>query len=451
MLQGRHLLGGSFFCNQNVADLRQPDFILTTIARDLASRLPAFRERLATAIRNDADSRAHYSPLEQLLQLICTPLLALGPGSIPSLVIVIDGLDECGDQVTRKDFLRALVDGVPSLPPQVKLFISSRREVDIRRSLEDDLHALHLDLSPQLAEHYADIQKYLEIRMPEVARNCDLPSTWPGKEDISALSSRAAGLFLWITTVCTALEHDPQPEEYLRLILSGEVDEEGDPEKSIDNLYKSVLDRTFRRWDAKISAQFQTIVGGIVAAREPLGISALEILTGAKGTARLLKLLGSVVSFREELSHGVQRSVVLVHPSFSRFLTTRHTDLNPRYRIYLSDSNTMLAAQALHIMLKELRYNICQLETSGKLNEDLVDINTRIGDHIPEYLRYACRFWASHVVDSDVSKNHEIFSLVRNLFFEHILHWIEIMSLLGDVASALRSVQRCEAWVQVRY
>ncbi|KDQ10253.1 hypothetical protein BOTBODRAFT_136989 [Botryobasidium botryosum FD-172 SS1] len=457
-LHERGLLGGSFFVNAQAADTCRPDFVFTTLARDLASHIPQFRTQLAEIVSaaNADGTQLPSSPLDQFPLLISEPLQAVQ--TVPPLIIVIDGLDECGDRETRKDLLRALTDGVQMLPPQLRICISSRRELDLKRTIEDDLHASHLDLSLHLAEHQADVEKFIGIRMPEIARFHELPAAWPSKEDILALNERANGHFLWISTVCMALEGDTNPKEFLHLVLSGEVDIDRDPEKAIDKLYKTILDRIYkRRWDAKVSTDFQFIIGGVVTAKEPLGIPALESLTGsnkngADSVLCLVKFFGGLLSIHDETAYEVERKVVhIVHPSFVRFLTNHCNDraeFNHRYRIRLTQTNAVLSNRALRIMLNELRYNICQLEDAGTPNEALVNLNVRIGRNVSEHLRYACRFWAHHILGAEILAGDEIFSLLRDLFVGHILHWLEVMSLLGDVTGALRSVQMCEEWVQ---
>jgi hypothetical protein len=59
-----------------------------------------------------------------------------------------------------------------------------------------------------------------------------------------------------------------------------------------------------------------------------------------------------------------------------------------------------LALTCLRHMETNLKFNICQLETSYLRNKDVKDLPTRIERHIPTYLSYACRFWAVHLEDS---------------------------------------------------
>jgi hypothetical protein len=51
-------------------------------------------------------------------------------------------------------------------------------------------------------------------------------------------------------------------------------------------------------------------------------------------------------------------------------------------------------------MNTELRFNICELESSHIRNRDVTDLSTRIATFIPFRLSYSCRFWAAHLCDT---------------------------------------------------
>ena len=75
-------------------------------------------------------------------------------------------------------------------------------------------------------------------------------------------------------------------------------------------------------------------------------------------------------------------------------------------------------------------------------------------EHIGDGLKYACLYWAKHVtvlkLDADVALIVEL--LHRFLVFDrHLLHWLEVMSILRSMGSAVASLRTVLDWLTVRH
>ena len=101
-----------FFFNRDVAGCDNTDQLFSTLAYQLAINIPSLREHIEQAMVEDP-ALPMRSAATQLQKLIITPfkLLPIGPRSRPSLVFIIDGLDECEGKESRDAFL-ALISQV---------------------------------------------------------------------------------------------------------------------------------------------------------------------------------------------------------------------------------------------------------------------------------------------------------------------------------------------------
>jgi hypothetical protein len=101
-------------------------------------------------------------------------------------------------------------------------------------------------------------------------------------------------------------------------------------------------------------------------------------------------------------------------------------------------------------LINGLRYNICGIE-SLKLNAEVEDLMDRKRQHIVAALEYAACHWADHLqqvpsTDSDVGALIEVLAAFVD---GYLLQWIEVLSLLGDLGTALASLSKAKAWLPV--
>jgi hypothetical protein len=355
------------------------------------------------------------------------------------------------DPSTRRNFLNSLEKGVSTFPPNLKLFIAIRPETTFSRKLSSSLLRHIIDI--QSSDNRSDIQKYVDMRLPEVVEDhCDLSGTdWPSEEAKKKLVDRAGGLFIWITTACAFLEKSFDPEERLQLLLDGSVDDSA--ETNLDKLYATALAHVYVQEDPQFIRAFQAIIGAVLAVEDPLASEALEKLIGNKSVGRIQTLLSCVVSCGdEEGGKWGKRVKVLrvIHPSFFRFLTSAERCLDKRFLVDLTRQHITLVQATLNCMLSLLRHDICSIGNTKLLNKDVHDLNSRVGQNIPEELRYSCRFWAHRL--SKARKPDEdgvVLGLVKKLFEDKFLNWVEASSLFGKVGDVGKSIRLVLEWLSV--
>ncbi|KAK1219145.1 hypothetical protein PQX77_018141 [Marasmius sp. AFHP31] len=143
-------------------------------------------------------------------------------------VVIIDGLDECGDEKTQLRILSIIQSAFQQLPHfPLRFLISSRPELWIRAAFsKDPLFRLSkmivLDNSLKARN---DIRQYYlhcfqEITTSQEYDQVQFPVPWPSKEDLETLVERSCGQFVYAVTVILfvrlAFNH---PILQLRIIL----------------------------------------------------------------------------------------------------------------------------------------------------------------------------------------------------------------------------------------
>jgi hypothetical protein len=131
----------------------------------------------------------------------------------------------------------------------------------------------------------------------------------------------------------------------------------------------------------------------------------------------------------------------------SKVETLRH------HHISLEPAHTVMTISCLRIMEQRLKFNICGLESSYKLNEEVEDLFTLVDKCIPSYLAYSCEYWANHlgeIASCEMrSTDIKIVNLLRNLLNSQLLYWLEALSLLSRSRIASNSLLIAAKWLEV--
>ena len=104
-------LGASFFCSRDFEDRSDLKLIFPTLATQLAREHVEFRSIFVPLVQRDPEI-GQDSLYSQMNKLIVRPLQESGI----STVIVIDALDECGDEETASAILSVLGRFVSQIP-----------------------------------------------------------------------------------------------------------------------------------------------------------------------------------------------------------------------------------------------------------------------------------------------------------------------------------------------
>ena len=118
------------FCRHDNPQQSSPDALLRSLAAMLCARLPGYKEALgevASELRKSAD------PKELFAALFAAPLQKVKSPTKPSFII-LDALDELPKQ-GQKPLLSVIAAQLSTLPPWLRLFVTSREEPQIKAAL----------------------------------------------------------------------------------------------------------------------------------------------------------------------------------------------------------------------------------------------------------------------------------------------------------------------------
>jgi hypothetical protein len=287
---------------------------------------------------------------------------------------------------------------------------------------------------------------FVNDMMPKVARRYSLTAGWPGVDDCNALVATASGLFVWISTAIKFIDdHEvDDPEAQLRVVLdSASQSSISTPWDHLDVLYMQVLNQAMSSKATACRLQlFRKVVGTIVVLRQPgtaLDIGSLleDGDAGPQSVTQIVRRLQSVLIESTSSSEPIQ----VIHPSFIDFITNAARCLDSRLLVQPDVQHRLLASRGLELMHKSLKHNICMIDP-GMLNSEVGDLPDRINRYIPLPVQYACKYWANHL--SAVTPDPGLCAAIRTFYFEDLVFWLEVSSLLGCVQSASQSLDLVE-------
>jgi hypothetical protein len=432
-LDERNQLIGAFFCQRDDTNSSEPRNILPTLIHKLTEIFPTFRRIVAERLRSKPNLTTESMDGTHFLDLILS--VPVQPNE-HSRAFVIDALDECGNNRSRQDVLKALTD-VAVRAPWLKIIITSRPEADIERFFRG-LTSSSYSSYDLTADHNAsdDLQNFARSQFAEVASQWRIRTAWPEESDFNKSIARANGLFIFIKTLILELEKCEDAEESLKEALQGPA---GTGLESLYALYSSIL-------KAYSNIGFWRMIVVITTAQyRPLCEEPIAKLTGVKPNLveKWVDALSSLL-YRDEGANGAIR---VRHLSISDFFLSDRC----AYQVYLREAHAQQGIACLETMVKGLRFNICNIEDSRLANADIRDLPSRVKQNVSDPLQYSCLHWSNHLCSS--ANRDERLLVLGGLkkFFGGLypLFWIEVLSIMGMVPIGAQSVRRLLSWVRV--
>ncbi|KDQ11712.1 hypothetical protein BOTBODRAFT_637097 [Botryobasidium botryosum FD-172 SS1] len=436
-LDGARALGASFFCKRDDEDLRNPQRVIPTLIHQLTEVHKAYGKVVADVLR-EAPRSASVISTKDFEDIVQRPLQGLqGPSHANPLVVIVDALDECGTEGTCLPLVFRLV-AMSKLVPWLKVIMTSRNLHHIRTRLDKEAPIRESrDLNDETP--FDDILRVIEHLLEGVAPN------WPGNSTVRELARRADGLFIWAKVACAFLRSavgSSVREKRLNELLASSYAH--DPARNMGALYEHALSESFAQSDDN-DRVIRTVLGAIIVARIPLSGSALTTLLGDRDIdiMEVVQKLKSVL-YVNDAKGGTVR---ICHTSFRDFLVnSKHCP--SRFYIDQALHDNRLANACLRTMSRDLRFNICNLESSHLLNAEVDNLATRVENMISSELQYSCLFWADHLRSILKSTGSEIMPLLHDFFFQpSVLYWIEVLSLLGRLSAGSSGLLNVTSWI----
>ena len=443
-----HRLTSSFIFLRKEQSKHEAHHFFTTLAHDLSDRYPSFKAALGRIVQGDFSLRVRTHDFPTLFEfLILKPLEDLH--IIGPILVVIDALNESGAITDRNGLHTFLAKNLSKLPMNFRVLITSRLE-DVILSAFNGAPSARIKYmnDPQLAAQMDDDILSLLKDL--------LPSNIFDKHGV-ALARKAEGLFQWAAVAGRFILHPPEcfgfkKNSCIKHLLKRTTDRDGqDP---LDDLYKEVLEGYLTH--SKTQLLFRSVVGQLIAAFEPLSICSLTTLQrhtlndddddddddddNDDSIFSLLCCFGSLLS--NVNSPKSTLPIVPLHTSFCDFLINK--EKSGDFYIVLKDAHKSLAHSCLGLMLCDLRFNICDIESSYLPNKD-IDLKSCVAEHLPPALLYACLFFNSHL--EHLSFETDLFLKLQTFFKTKFFFWLEALSLTSNMHLALPALLSVNMWL----
>jgi hypothetical protein len=441
----RSLFGSFFFSRTDAAERRSATAVIPTLAYQLALHYPPFYSRLCDAITSKPD--VFRKKVEDQARVLLTDTSANLPCYfLHPLVVVIDALDECDKRqgVEGGNLIPVLLGALQDLPFCVKIFITSRPKSSIENLFgRADLCrktkqlALHRSIENHIAR--GDIGRYLRHGLDKIVAEhsrVTVPPLFPLEEQFVALQDRADTLFIYARTALEYISNPhTDPRRQIALLLSADSHKASHGFGTLDGLYKHVVSEALERSGIK-PQDIRDVLASLVLLRETMMVAALAALHGIEedDCRAIIRSLASVLLYDREFTEPIRP----IHLSFPDFLLDRNRSTDACV-VDVSAHHLRIAVRCLHIMNQSLRMDICDIRDSSLLNIEVANLDQRLAEFAPPHLRYACRFWHVHLelagAVSDAVTSH-----LEDFCKKHLLHWLELLSLLNELPVVLPSV-----------
>jgi len=441
-------LGASFFFSRGGGDVGHAKKFCTTVAVQLANNVPSLRRHICdvTTERGDITGLSLY---DQWCQLVLKPLSMLSKiSSLPSYIITIDALDECGDDSDIPVLLRLLAEARSLTTIRLRIFLTSRPEIPIRYGFHQISDAFHQDfvlhnISPSVVDQ--DILIFLEHNLKLIGQQRSLDTGWPGEEIITRLVQIASGLFIWAATACRFIHEGKRfAAKRLNVILRGSNSAPTAPEKHLDEIYTTVLKQSIpeqfiKEEKEEASYMLRRILGCIATLSSPLSALSLgRLLCIAKGDIdHTLDDLHSILDVPEDQT----RPLRLHHPSFRDFLLDQKRCADPYFWVDEKQTHQTLAESCIRVMSTSLEQDICGLEAPGVLVAEVED--NRVEQCLSPEVQYACLYWVEHIQKSGgrLHDNDQVHQFLQT----HFLYWLEALSWMRRMSEGILAIRSLES------
>lgn len=457
-LHSAKLLGGTFFFSRSLGEANNARKFVATLAYCLAGVSNELKARMGEALMSNKDV-LRQGLRNQWKELIARPLTETKFPQRLRLNFVVDALDECSSEDDIRILIQLFVELKEVGNADIGVFVTSRPEVPIKLKFNDIPRFLHRkldlrDIPIDVIEH--DLSIFVQEKLSELAKQRNI-SDWPPESELRTLVKNSGNLFIYAATACRFIaDISWDPAERLSQIVTRSVTD-GESMTRLYEMYTQVLESSLlSSYSAgesrRLCDRFREVVGTIVVLFDELSIHSLAKLLSQNNSwiEGCLVNLHSVLNVPEDTTTPIR----LLHPSLRDFLLSQPERGNEKFFVQEAQIHARLVTHCLDIIEKSLKRNICSLPAP---DSSPLDAKPEILDaRLPKHVRYACLYWLSHL---ESAKEFEIEDNQLGLFaggqihkftLNHLLNWLEVMSLLGSMTQAVLMMTKLANITQVR-
>ena len=246
----RGQLAAYHFCDFRNSDSRNPNRILQSLASQMCDNVDGFRDKLTEGLRREHSRDSQSDAFRVLLN---NPLHAVKTRK--PMLIVVDAMDESKTDI-KSEFIELISNEFPELPQWIKIFITSRPELQIGKQLQ---HLNPVEILPDNRHHKLDLEYFILHCLPNLS-----------KGNVNFLISKCEGSFLYAYYVVDELKEmnwgiEPNLSDYVPKGISGFY------EKQFKRLRTGLQSFNPSTW----SSILKRFVNVIAASRAPLPMKIL--------------------------------------------------------------------------------------------------------------------------------------------------------------------------------
>ncbi|KAL4736902.1 hypothetical protein BDV11DRAFT_192895 [Aspergillus similis] len=344
--------------------------------------------------------------------------------------LLVDALDEC--ETGLPELLKLIARAKSISSTQVKWIVSSRNRDDIEQELEFGSEEAKLSL--ELNEnHISDaVVAYINYRVSwskALQRNGILL-----EQVKKQLLQKSDGTFLWVALVVQEMQKCQSSAAILELL-------ERTPQ-GLTPLYDRMLQQIQHLKD--LDRGLCILVLAIVTlGYRPLHLHELCCLAGLDRQQYGFGDMENIISMCRSFLTIRAGYVYLIHQSAKDYLS----DVNASAAIFPSGVSAIhyrIFRESLQNLSAKLRRNIYNLANPGVSASEIANFRP---DPDPLYdMRYSCTYWLDHYLEALSTSAKEINSreieAISDFFKEHLLHWLESLSLIGEVRQGILALKR---------
>jgi len=464
-LEKEGLLGATYFFKRSGRS--SSDKVFSTISRQLMNSIPTFDIGLSRVLENESSQITDLRLSTQCETLIVKPLseiqtTATSRTQVLTRVIVIDAVDECESEFDISELCRLLYEVSKAKTVRMLVFMASREVSPITGFFEElkPQEHQHISLLGFQKEAMDDIVSFLTKSFAEIKKDHKIKKDpWPESDTMArivGLATTPSPLFIYAATLCRFVDGGQKTIQKTKrrawpptqlLAWLNRCDSNA---SQLDQIYVPVIRQALFSHDGSDMYEeseiydILKILGSIIV---------LSTTLPSLYLAGLLDMDPDYVShtledFRPvlEIPDDPEAPIKVLHTSFVDFMLGHEEPSLKGFRVDEGDAHATLALHCIERMAKSLKRDICNLADPGK-DANSIDKSV-IEDNIPLDLQYACRFWVDHLpgeraIDDEV-KN------VMQFLTKHLLHWLEVMSLMGNFSDAVGASVKLARRARVR-
>ncbi|KAI5117028.1 hypothetical protein M0805_001544 [Coniferiporia weirii] len=312
-------LFGCFFCKRDDPERRSSKKVLPTLAYHFSKWHRKYRTDILSVIEGKDEPKLSQGLQWQFDLLIKQPLESMSATDaeppLKPLIVVIDALDECGDEPGSRSQIAEFLVKLAVVVPWLKVFVTSRPLAEFPEVFSK---CKTLSISSELDDTQVqdDILRYTRHLAGRL-------SVQIGEDQIGALVAKASGLFIWTSTVFKYIRDQYDVQEAIEDILSSSA---GEHETALVSMYTTVIDSACG--GQRKTEIIKTILGIIActAKYRPLPESAFIHFLSSQGYTfgqnTLTTIINSLQSvlYRDNSRGGAIR---VFHPSFLDFINEK--------------------------------------------------------------------------------------------------------------------------------